>query len=150
LARPARPLRCSVPSPLTDPDIPDDVLALMRERLHSLDGLEVLLALRAVAPATMPAEHLAEQLRLPGLSVDDALEELRGGGLVRKHGATWSFHPATPAVEASVNTLARIYGQAPTKVMRVLNSLALSRIRGGAATAFADAFLIRKKRKDDG
>ena len=132
-------------------EIPDDVLALLRDRVRSLDGLEVLLALRDARPEARSAEQLVAQLRLPSSSISDVLPSLRDAGLLSEDGERWSFRPATEAIAASVQALADAYAQMPTTVMRVLNSLALRQVRSSAATEFANAFVIRKsRRKDDG
>jgi hypothetical protein len=79
------------------------------------------------------------------------LPSLRDAGLLSEDSERWSFRPATEGIAASVDALAEAYAQMPTTVMRVLNSLALRRVRSSAAAEFANAFVIRKsRRKGDG
>jgi hypothetical protein len=136
---------------LTESEIADDVLALLHDRILSLDGLELLLELRSASPGHRSVEELVVRLRLPEASVREVLPILRDAGLLAEHDGRWLFQPATEEIAASVVALSEIYDQRPAMVMRVLNRLALRRIRSDAATAFADAFVFgKRRRKDDG
>jgi DNA-binding IclR family transcriptional regulator len=131
-------------------EIANDVLALLQDRVRSLDGLELLLALRSASPGDRNVDELVTRLRLPKGSVEEVLPALRDAGLLAEHDGRWSFDPAE-AIASSVDALAEVYEQRPAMVMRVLNRLALRRGRSDAATAFANAFVFGKhRRKGDG
>jgi len=47
--------------------------------------------------------------------------------------------------EPQIAEAERLYAADPTKMLKVLSSVAMQRIRGMAARTFAEAFRIRKK-----
>jgi hypothetical protein len=140
-----------------DRHIPDEVLALLQERLAGLDELEVLLFVRRDATQRWTASAIAKQLGRPESSTESALESLQGASLAVADGGgggaerEFSYGPATTDLEAAVTLLADLYRERPLDVMRILSNSALDRIRSAAARTFADAFLIgRNGRKKDG
>ena len=133
-------------------DIPDDVLALLRERVSELDDLEVLLFVRSLGSAGCDHAAIGSELRLPVRAVQASIGHLTAAGLLRSDATErCSFVAETPAVEAAVAELAKLYAARPSLVMRVVNKLAIDRVRSGAARAFADAFVFGDRgRKKDG
>ncbi len=151
MPRPARTRPRSERVP--DRNIPPDVLALLRERLSGLDDLEVLLFVRRGASERRTLEVISAKIRLPEASIQEAVDRLCAAGLLAMHDTGeggFSYRPETPALDATVKALADYYEQRPADVMRILNRLAIDRIRSGAAKAFADAFVIGNGRKKDG
>lgn len=137
--------------------IPDDVLALLQERLAGLDELEALLLLRIEPERRWFASEVAERLGLPVASSEAALASLCKVSLLVTEGGgggaepRYAYRPATPELEQVVSSLAGIYADRRLEVMRVLSNSALERIRSAAARTFADAFVIgRSGRKQGG
>ena len=139
---------------MPDRDIPPDVLALLRERLTGLDDLEVLLFVRRGATERRTLEVISAKIGLPEASIQEAVDRLCAAGLLSAHDTgerQFSYRPVSPALDATVKALDEVYAQRPSDVMRLLNAMALDRIRSGAAKAFADAFVIGNgRRKKDG
>jgi DNA-binding IclR family transcriptional regulator len=128
--------------------IPDDLGQLLRERVASLEGLEVVLLLRRDPDRSWPADELAERLSIPESLLDPVLVELAQQGLLATSDQRWRYAPASAELAASIDRLALLYDERRLEVMRLLSAHALERIRNSAARAFADAFVI--KRKKDG
>jgi hypothetical protein len=133
---------------LNDP-LPSDVLALVRERVLSLDDLKVLLLLRDDASKPWTASTLAAQLALPEAWTEGLLEDLRAAALLAADGneteRQFVYRPATPDLEATVARLAQMYDERPADVIRTLNDGALQRVRRAASRAFPEAFERRNK-----
>ena len=56
----------------------------------------------------------------------------------------YEYGPQTPQLERLVGTLAEVYDERRSEVMRILNDSALDRIRSATARTFSDAFVIGK------
>jgi DNA-binding IclR family transcriptional regulator len=128
--------------------IPDDLGQLLRERVASLEGLEVVLLLRRDPDRSWPADELAERLSIPASLLDPVLVELAQQSLLATSDQRWRYAPASAELAATIDRLALLYDERRLEVMRLLSAHALERIRNAAARAFADAFVI--KRKKDG
>lgn len=140
---------------MSDRGIPNDVLTLLQERLSGLDDLEVLLLVHSNAPASCTASAIDERLGLPERASEPVLMSLHAVGLLQEESGSaersFSYRPATLALDAAVTALAAIYRERPLVVMRILSKSALERIRTAAARTFADAFVIGRNRgKNDG
>ncbi len=132
---------------MSDP-IPADLGQLLRERVASLEGLEAMLLLRRDPTRAWSADALAQRLSIPETFLDPVLHELVASGLLAVDDTGWRYAPHSPALAAAVDRLALLYDERRLEVMRLLSAHALERIRDSAARAFADAFVI--KRKKDG
>lgn len=135
-----------------DPDgVPDDVRALLRERIGSYEQLEILLTL-CEEPDGGTAEALSSRLHIPLPLTASTLTELQARGLVRLEtvaaGTRYVYEPATPALEATVSRLAKAYAEHTIAIIKLMSSNAIGRVRTGAARAFADAFILRKDKRD--
>lgn len=58
------------------------------------------------------------------------------------------FAPATAALSAAVDELARLYGDQRAAIMAEMSINAISRIRSSSLRAFADAFVIGPRKRD--
>jgi DNA-binding MarR family transcriptional regulator len=130
--------------------ISDDIVRVLRERVASLEGLEVLLALRTDRARAWSIVEVAERLSLPDGAIEPTLAELVQQGLVVREGSgpglRWRFAPDTPQLDALIDRLALAYDERKLEVMRLLSAHAMERIRNAAARAFADAFVIWRKK----
>jgi DNA-binding IclR family transcriptional regulator len=129
--------------------ISSDLLELLRQRVGSLEELEVLLLLQRTRERRWAIFEIARELGLPDSIVDTTLVTLRSQNFVAAEGpgdAEWNYQPRTAELAALVERLAAVYVERRLEVMRVLSARALERVRDSAARAFADAFIIRRKK----
>ena len=132
--------------------IPEDVRSLLRECVISYEQLEALLFLRSKVEQDCSTEDVATHLKVPPETIAEALDHLRRYGLasVGAESMQYRYAPATPALSAAVEALARVYDTDRAALMNVMNAAAIERLRTKAIRAFADAFIIdRKKDKND-
>jgi hypothetical protein len=127
------------------------VRALVAERVHGYEQLEALLFLRACPTGDCTPESVAAALRIPVESTTAALEDLvkRGLASARESGPhAYRFDPATPELRAAVAGLERAYAEQRLAVIKLLSDHAIERLRTGATRAFADSFLIGRRKND--
>ena len=146
-----------VPSPADDlrgyrqPDdvssLPHEVQALLHERVHGLEHVELLLHLRRCAPEASTASRLAVQLPWPAW-VEGTLGELCEAGLLVVHDSgrerLFVYGPATSELDAAVAMLDEAYGERRADVIKALNEHALERLRSEVSRAFTTAFGTKK------
>lgn len=134
--------------------LPENVRDLLRDRIESYEQLEILLALERVQGAAKTPEELSAALRI-GLSlVEPALRALESRGLVThtdaaQSGPGYSYAPQSSALDGAARALARAYAEQPIPIIKLMSDSAIQRVRTGAVRAFADAFILRKDKKDD-
>ncbi len=133
-----------------DAPIPDDVLELLRTRVASIEQLEALLLLHREVDRQWSVEEIGERLSLPAGQLAPELDALVRVGMLARSGRAldvrWQYAPRDAASDAMVVRLAAVYAVRRLEVLRLLNDLALQRIRGSAARAFADSFVIGRKK----
>lgn len=121
----------------------EDILRFIAASFPSVWALEILLALRSDRRLWSRRE-LVEALRASDLVVATALEALIAAGLAsaEDHGAI--YMPVNSDVEACVDRAEQLYRTRPNVVRRSIVSAATR-----SATAFADAFKLRRGEQDD-
>lgn len=120
--------------------------ALLAEAVDSFEKLELVLYLDHVDAVPMPARDLAAEI---GVREDIALEALGGllrTGVLNKHDSGWSLHRRGRWSEQLVD-LARVAESDRTALLKFLTARAMDRVRTEAARVFADAFILRPKKK---
>lgn len=131
---------------MTEP-LPPDVLELLHHRVGSLEELEVLLLLKRTRERRWAIFEIARELGLPDSIVDTTLASLRSHDFAAsERGSEWSYQPRTAELAGLVDRLAVVYVERRLEVMRILSARALERVRDSAARAFADAFVITRRR----
>lgn len=133
--------------------VPDDVRALLSERIESYEELEILLALERARGSGKTPEELSTTLRVGASLVDPALRALELHGLIAHRSAPerearYLYEPATPALDGAVRALAKVYREQPIPIIRLMSENAIQRVRTGAVRAFADAFILRREKND--
>jgi hypothetical protein len=118
---------------------------LLETKLDTYDKLElvVLLSKRAEMQASMA--ELERELQVG----HDVLKRLAGEIARTRLLEITDEQVRLVATPDELEAIAEGAGLEPRKVISLLSSIALDRLRGMAARAFADAFTLRKK-KDDG
>jgi hypothetical protein len=132
--------------------VPDEVRALLRARIESFEQLEILLSLREGRGAGT-VEEMSARFGIDHTLAASALAHLQAYELARSHGRgaelRYVYAPASPALDAAIGGLARLYAAQPVAILKILSANAIHRVRTGALRAFADAFILRKD-KDRG
>lgn len=133
---------------MTTDDLPQDVVELLRERLHSFEALEVLIALQS-DPRTWRVREIADRLGVDREIIRSALDELRRGGfVVTEPDESWRYAPTDAPTAAAIHRLLLAYRTSRLDLMRRMTENAMERIRSSAATAFADAFRFGKGKRN--
>jgi hypothetical protein len=123
------------------------VRELALEILDSFEKLEVLVCLvREAKPLT--ADAIATALRVNKPDLIEPLAQLAREGVIQAgesgyeivHGGAWAAH---------VQALAGLYTTDRIQVVTIMSEASLRRLRSQANRAFADAFVIRARKKGD-
>jgi DNA-binding GntR family transcriptional regulator len=123
---------------------------LLTNRVDSFEKLEIVVALHAAPRATLTMGDMCRDLKLPRDTVRQAVGELRVASLVDvTPTGDVRLLPPTSRDHAAVTELVALYEGDRLAVVTKLSEIALARIRNMASRAFADAFVIRKKPKDE-
>jgi hypothetical protein len=131
--------------------LPDGVNELLTNRVDSFEKLEIIIALHAAPRTTMTIDDLCRALNLSREDVREATTELRVASLVTvSSGGEVQLLPPTSRDHATVTHLVHSYQEDRLGVVKTMGEIAVKRIRGMTARAFADAFVIRKKPLEDG
>lgn len=127
----------------------DGVRALLVTKLDSYEKLEIMRVLRGARPA-MSWSEIEAACQLSSDAVDDALADLGRSKLVEHDPVDHRFRLGAASADPCFATLMQTYDEDRAAVLAVLSSAVMQQLRSMAARAFADAFVIRKKRGDDG
>ena len=117
----------------------DEVRRLVIEVVDSFEKLEILVQVMRAGNAIAVAEDIATAV---GMQVDDVEHCVRA---LRSAGA---FDPSGPWASA-VTSLIAMYEADRIAVLELMTKTALDRVRKQAARVFADAFVLRPKKKGD-
>jgi hypothetical protein len=130
-----------------DSQIIDELVA---NRVDSFEKLEIIIALHRATRSTMSIADLVGDLKLARDIVLQAVTDLREASLVDvSAGGDVQLLPPTSEDRAAVAELVRLYETDRLAIIKKLSEVALNRIRNMASRAFADAFVLRKKPKDE-
>lgn len=132
------------------PTASDDLAPALRELLSvavdSFEKLEVVLHLHHVNALPVPTRDIAGEVGIREDIALEVLDDLRRTEVVRKHDSGWSLHRQGRWSE-HLAELARVADADRTELLRFLTSRAVNRVREEAARVFADAFILRPKKK---
>jgi hypothetical protein len=121
----------------------EDILRFIAASFPSVWALELLLALKKDRrPWTR--QELVHGLRASDLVVATALDALVAAGLASVEDQGAIYLPVSRDVEECVDRVEQLYRTRPNVVRRSIVSAA-----SGGATAFADAFKLRRGERDD-
>jgi DNA-binding MarR family transcriptional regulator len=130
------------------PAVPSQVRRLLEDPLDTYEKLEIAAALWHAVAHTRSASELATHTQLPIESVEQALSELVAARYVELAGGLARL--VVPAAQREhVRALVELYEADRILFVRLLSEISMTKIRGMAARAFADAFQLRKKPEDD-
>jgi predicted transcriptional regulator len=120
----------------------DDVLRFVAASFPSVWALELLLALKRER-RPWSREELVATLRASELVVSRALEALAAAGLASFENGGAIYLPVSADVDRLVEQVEQTYRTRPNAVRRAIIAASAS-----SATAFADAFKLRRDRDD--
>jgi hypothetical protein len=123
-------------------DIPDHVLAFIRERIDSIEQIEVLLLLKNNAAKEWTAEEVSRALSTQPDSAASRLADFHSQGIVAMKvtpGKTYRYQ-ANTLLDATIRDLGEAYSKYPVRVISLIYAKPTDKIR-----TFADAFKLRKE-----
>jgi hypothetical protein len=128
-------------------EITERTWRLLLEKVDSFEKLEVLTLTCGTATAWTAGEA-AKDLELPVELVQSALLDLAAASILDKAADRFMYNPRTPELATDAAALAAAYRVDRIRVLNLVTSAALERIRSSAAHAFANAFRVRPDKKD--
>jgi hypothetical protein len=115
---------------------------ILETDLDSFEKLEVMSRVRGTT-----AGLAMDDPALDNQAMRQTVTELLQGGLIERRGGVYVVGPR--ATDVAVVELLSAYDGDRMAIVGELSSLAMERIRSMASRAFANAFVLRKKRGDD-
>lgn len=122
---------------------------LLNVTLDSFEKLEITIALQRAPAHTLSMPELSEQLQLSSQLVERGVDELARAGVVDVASGRARL-TLPPQDVAALDEIATLYDEDRLLVIRTLTEIAMDKMRGMAARAFADAFKIRRKKEENG
>jgi len=126
--------------------LPASLQRFLATQIDTFDKLEIAVELASTG-AEVERSHLAAGLSLPADVFARSLAELVQTGLLAVRGD--AIGPANPEAARGMEELLRAYRTDGVTVVRAIAEIAMQRIRGNPARSFADAFVLRSKKKED-
>lgn len=120
--------------------IPDRVVRLVGEHIHSVEQLEVLLLLRREPEREWTASDVAVELATLPQSAADRLADLAHRGFLVKAGESYHYDGSDRGRDAAVAELEDVYARRRVSLIGLIFAKPSESIR-----TFADAFRIRKE-----
>lgn len=111
----------------------------LRRHIRSVWTLDALLTLKRDPSRSWTADSLTAELRAARPMVAEILAGFRTARLVDETPDGMRYAPADPADVKAVDTLARMYAERPTTLIREIMAAPSDRLQG-----FADAFRLKK------
>ena len=132
-----------VPNTDSDPDFTDELCGFLQRCVANVDAAELLLMFAKDPKRSWEIRELQAQLA-PSSMVTDAdvqrcVEALQQCDLVTRDADRRFLYRPSPAHDAHVATLSRLYLERPVTLFRVIYALRDSKLR-----TFADAFKLRE------
>jgi hypothetical protein len=123
-------------------ELPPNVQQLLRERIRSIEQLEILLLLRETEDRPWTTAEVYQKVRSSERSVGQALDELFRKGLLKTTSpasASFQFSPESVELKETVDQLAHLYAERRVRIVEAIYSEPVS-----AVDEFAKAFRLRK------
>jgi hypothetical protein len=131
-----------------DAELSPEVRELIRERITSIEALEVLVSLREVGGRAVTLAELAVNVRLAPAAVNTAVDELQKAGLIALlDGPCVRYQAATLELDRSVTALVDAYAASRVEILVFISQSAIGRVRTSALSTFAEAFKLQGRKK---
>ncbi|HUQ02179.1 MAG TPA: hypothetical protein VM261_06755 [Kofleriaceae bacterium] len=121
---------------------------LLERRIDSFEKFEVVRRIWLRRDEALPVATIADDLQLPDGELTSTLNELIAHGLVMPDGGERYRAAVSSRDAATIQAMLDLYARDPLSMLRILNELALRRLRGLTARKFSDAFLLSKKKEN--
>lgn len=127
-------------------DIPSEVRDLIRDRVTSMDHVEVLMRLHALPDEMLTVTQVQIASRLGPETTQRSLADLVRAGLVRHDAASdsYQFAPSSAVERRAVDALSIMYHQRPVTLVRLVYEQPPSPVK-----KFADAFRLKDEPRED-
>lgn len=112
---------------------------LLAGALDSFEKLEIVVHIHRTGFAVVDPEKIAKAIAISVDEVTQCVQVLRAKGVLDPQGP-W---------RAVIDALVEMYDEDRIEVMNLMTKTALERVRQEAARVFADAFVLRPKKKGD-
>jgi hypothetical protein len=133
----------------TNQPIPEDIVALLRDVVTSLEQIVVLVRMQPDSARSWTASEVASQVGTPIQEIEETLAELEARHLLEPLGVggtkRWRYAPGSQKLAEQVGRLVDLYQRRQLEILRIVSAQAMVRIRCYIARAFADAFVLRRK-----
>jgi hypothetical protein len=120
--------------------LPNDVREFIRQHIHSLAQLEVLLTLRREPERLWTIDEVTTALYLQRQMVNDLLLDVVRRGLAEQEAGNFRYRPANDVLAALIDRLAQLYQERRVAVTTEVFAKPVDSVR-----AFAEAFRLRGK-----
>lgn len=117
--------------------------------LDSFEKIEIAIALHRAEAQTLAVRELEDKLQLSSQVIERGLDELVHATAVHVAGGFARLTLRAQDLPA-MDEIAALYDEDRLLVIRTLTEIAMDRMRGMAARAFAGAFQLRRKNEEDG
>lgn len=128
------------------PDPVAEAQELLVDTIETFEKLEVVRALARKAPQS--TSKLVDDLGLPIDVARDTLRALAAKKILIEQPDGWIINPSGARRDA-VLALVQLYDTDRVGVLNRMTKIALERIRADAARTFADAFVLRPRKKEE-
>ncbi len=121
--------------------VPDTqaVKRLIAEIIDSFEKLEIVVHVQRAGFRTAPPAEIAKAISMAVDEVETCMHALKREGVL----------DATGPWRSAVDALVQMYDDDRIEVLNLMTRTALERVRKEAARVFADAFVLRPKKKGD-
>jgi len=133
--------------------LPQEVEDFLEARIESYEQLVILLLVHREPTREWSEAELAETLRISPQLTGNAVSGLRMAGLLAAESAALARryrYAASGPTDAAIGRLALEYAPNPARVVKLLSTNAIGRVRTSVLHAFADAFVLKRKDRDRG
>lgn len=137
---------------MLDIELLEDVHALLRERIDSVEQLTTLVLLWERPEHTWTAESVGHVLGISSSIAAQSLDHLCRGNLldvrVGNDALVFRYSPATPELGDTIERLMRSYASARADVLKVLSANAARRGHSHAERMLVDELSVGRSKKD--
>ena len=132
---------------MTDHEITVDVRLLLRDHVETYEQLEILRLFAGTGDAALTPDAAATAAGLRPEAAVEALGHLERTGVLDRSGSTSEpAYRARPDKAQSIDALGESYRHDRLMIMNLMTAHALDRVRTSALRAFAQAFLVGRRR----
>jgi hypothetical protein len=135
---------------MSQADLSRELRNLLLEQIHSYEQLDAAVFLFRLPDRRATTDQLSTELKLSREAARDALDHLAGCGMLGVSSVESPTHhyELQPQFEPLIEELERFYEENRLELMSIMTANAIERMRTGALRAFANAFVLGKKRDD--